>query len=187
MADAVAIGAFVLAVVFSWSGVAKLRNPLEAASAMTFFGVLSTIRAGAARLLAAVELAVAAGLAASAVASSSVALRIFSAVALTLSAVFSLLIGRSLRRGDRFSCHCFGATAEPLSVITFARAALLVATATLVVSLAASGEPFDSNRLVANALAAVAIVGVVATIDTGRRMLAYGIVLSHQGVLHDRR
>ncbi|HET8893041.1 MAG TPA: MauE/DoxX family redox-associated membrane protein [Gaiellaceae bacterium] len=188
MAAVVAICVFTLALIFLWSGLAKVVRPEAAAQAIVFFGVARGTNIPLARALATVELAVALSLTAAISNDRSSLLVASLAVAATLFAVFSLLIARSLRRGDRFACSCFGAAAEPLSIVTFARAVVLLALAVAAL-LTAPSVDFHAGRdeLGIDGAAALALLGTVVVLDIGRRMLAYSIVLSHQGAFHDRR
>jgi hypothetical protein len=182
------IGVFGLVVVFLWSGLGKILRPEGTAQALVFFGLTAVPHVALVRLLAALELAVAAGLVVSVAATTATLLLVFLGVAAVLFFIFSFLIGRSLRRGERFSCHCFGAGAEPLSAITLGRAVALLVLALALLSAVAFVMPGASpQQLVTDGVAAIAAIGFIVTMDMGRRLLAYAIVLSHQGVLDDRR
>src|SRR5918994_7995434 len=115
MANAVSIATWFLALVFGWSGASKLYNPAPAAEAIVHFGVAKTARPLLGRLLGTLELGLAVLLA------FQLATRVALAGSLLLLAIFVVLIGRSLRRGDRFDCACFVGMEGAVSRSTLAR------------------------------------------------------------------
>jgi hypothetical protein len=124
--------ALVLAVVFMWAAVAKLRTQPRTTTSFRGLGL------PAPRLLAkavpAVEAAVTAGLVAAP------ALAAWPALALVLA--FSVIIGRAVAAGSAVSCACFGGAADdarPVSVVELVRNAGLGALA-IVASGAGAGR-----------------------------------------------
>jgi hypothetical protein len=96
------IAVWILALVFVWSGVAKLRQPTLAAVAMVDFGVLRRVRPrlgsalGAAGLLLALLLI------------TGTLPALFLPVTAGLLWLFVLLIAKSLLSGKDFACFCLG-------------------------------------------------------------------------------
>jgi Methylamine utilisation protein MauE len=148
------IAIWVLAIIFVWSGLAKLRRPALAAMAINDFGILRRIRPGLGSALGAVELLLALALITGALA----------VVVLPVTAgllwFFVLLIARSLWLGKDFSCFCFGDADSRLSRFTLVRtiALALLATALAVVPLRYAG--FDQTYLL-QAVSAAALVGAI--------------------------
>jgi hypothetical protein len=137
MTEVARASAVVLAVVFAWAGVTKLRTPQ--ATATSFAGLRLAAPAMLARLVPVVELAVAAGLVAAP------SLAAWAALALLLA--FSVVIARALAAGATVPCACFGGgavaaadgeDARPLSTLELVRNAGLGALA-IVASGAGSG------------------------------------------------
>lgn len=119
--------ALLLAAVLAWAGLAKLRRPGATTAA------LRALDLPAAPLLAVVvpcaEVATALLLAVRPPAGA--------VAALTLLALFTLLLGDRLRRGVAVSCGCFGSThGEPISSVDLVRNGLLA-----VAAVAALGAP----------------------------------------------
>src|SRR5918998_5736473 len=125
------IAVWVLAIVFVWSGLAKLRRPALAALAMKDFGLVRRVRPGLGRALGAAELLLALFLIIGAL----------PAVVLPFTAVllwfFVLLIARSLWLGKDFSCFCFGDADSRLSRLTLIRTAALALLASVLASVLA--------------------------------------------------
>lgn len=93
----------VLVVAFGLAGQAKLREPRPAALAMVSFGVVKRARTSLAYALGAVEFTLALGL------WLTVAPLVASAI-VGLLTIFVLLLSLVLKRGDSFSCGCFGSS-----------------------------------------------------------------------------
>ena len=148
------IAIWVLAIVFVWSGLAKLRRPALAAMAMNDFGIVRRIRPRLGSALGALELLLALSLI-------SGMLRV---VVLPFTAgllwFFVLLIARSLWLGKDFSCFCFGDADSRLSRLTLVRttALALLASALALVPLRYAG--FDQVYLL-QAISAAALVGAI--------------------------
>jgi hypothetical protein len=150
-----------VALVFGWAGAAKLRRPALAAMAMVDFGVARRARPGFGRGLGAVEVALALVLA------SGFEQRAALAVAGAICAVFALVIGRSLVRGDTFACFCFGDSSAALSSRTLVRTLSLGALAVTTAVLSAPAVP-DMQTLVLDGVGAVALLAsltILARID----------------------
>jgi Methylamine utilisation protein MauE len=116
-----------LAGVFAVAALGKLARPAATAESLAEFGVPPRLRRPGALVLPAVELAVAAFLVLGPTA------RWGAAAALALLLVFSAAVGRSLRRGERPDCNCFGAVGStPVGPRTLLRNAGLGSAAALV-------------------------------------------------------
>jgi len=148
------IAIWVLAIIFVWSGLAKLRRPALAAMAINDFGILRRIRPGLGSALGAMEL-----LLALALITATLPVVILPVTA-GLLWFFVLLIARSLWLGKDFSCFCFGDADSRLSRFTLLRtiALAVLATALVVVPLRYAG--FDQIYLL-QALSAAALVGTI--------------------------
>ena len=161
------ITVWVLAIIFAWSGIAKLRQPLLTAMAMVDFGVLRRVRPHLGSGLGAAELSLALALVTGALRS------VFLAVAAGLLWIFVLLIAKSLWSGKRFACFCFGEADSELSRLTLVRTATLA----LLASVVAVGSPptgalagFGSAYALQGASAA-AIVGLIVIIGQIPKLL----------------
>jgi uncharacterized membrane protein YphA (DoxX/SURF4 family) len=118
-----------LAAVFAVAALGKLARPAATAESLAEFGVPPRLRRPGALALPAVELAVAFFLVLGPTA------RWGAAAALALLLVFSAAVGRSLRRGERPDCNCFGAVgSSPVGPRTLLRNATLALVAGLVVA-----------------------------------------------------
>src|SRR5918999_5905361 len=119
------IAVWILAIVFVWSGVAKLRKPTLAAVAMMDFGVLRRVRPRLGSALGAAELLLALLLITGALPA------LFLPVTAGPLLLFLLLIARSLWSGKDFACFCFGEADSKLSSWTLIRTATLALLASL--------------------------------------------------------
>jgi uncharacterized membrane protein YphA (DoxX/SURF4 family) len=151
VSDIAAAAAGVLALVFAWAGIAKLRT--QPATAASFRGLGLPAPTALARAVPAAELAVAAGLVA--------APALAAWVALVLLLAFTFVIGRAVVAGSTVSCACFGSAAStdgdderPVSVVELVRNAGLGALA-----IVASGA--GAGPLARPALPALVIVTVL--------------------------
>jgi len=126
------VAVWVLALIFAWSGVAKLRRPALAAMAMVDFGVLRRARPRFGWALGAAELLLATCLALG------VLPRLVPIATAGLLWVFALLIARSLWSGESFPCFCFGEADSRISRLTLLRTGGLAVLASV---LAAVGPP----------------------------------------------
>jgi hypothetical protein len=151
------IGVWVLATVFVWSGIAKLRRPALAAMAIVDFGVLRRVRPRLGAALGAAELLLALFLATGTLPV------VFLPAAAVLLWIFALLIARSLFAGEDFACFCFGDGDSRLSWATLARTVTLALLASvLTVAVPRTGTYADpSEAYVLQAVSAVALVGVI--------------------------
>lgn len=144
---------WILVVVFSVSGIAKLRRPTLAAVAIVDFGVASKVRPwagsalGAAEFLLALLLAVRLGT------------PVVEATAFLLLALFTALMWRSVKRNDSFPCFCFGDSSEVVTYRTFFRTSALAAIGATVAGFAGGGPVSYAHEL----YAAVGGVAVAAT------------------------
>jgi uncharacterized membrane protein YphA (DoxX/SURF4 family) len=106
--------------IFLLSGSSKLRDPFPTSLAIKRFGVTGEIRPRLGAVVAVVEIGLGACLFV-------VSWRaVPAALSAGLLAVFCFLIARSLARGERFSCGCFGSQSEVLSAVTLIRAVLML-------------------------------------------------------------
>jgi hypothetical protein len=149
------IAVWVLAIVFVWSGLAKVRRPALAAMAITDFGVLRKIRPRLGAALGGAELLLALSLIAG----------VLPAVLLPVTAgllwFFVLLIAKSLWSGKEFACFCFGDADARISRVTLVRT---IALALLASVLAVAPLPYASldQAYLLQALCAAALVGAIA-------------------------
>jgi len=151
------IAVWVLAIIFAWSGISKLRQPILATMAMVDFGVLRRVRPRLGSALGAAELSLALLLA------TGVLRTVFLPIAAALLWLFALLIAKSLRSGKRFACFCFGEADSELSRLTLVRTATLALLAS-VVAIApppAGVHPGFGSTYALQAASAAAIVGAV--------------------------
>jgi hypothetical protein len=148
------IAVWILAIVFAWSGVAKLRRPTLAALAMMDFGVLRRVRPGLGSALGAAELLVALSLATGTLPG------IFLPVTAGLLWFFVLLIAKSLLSGKDFACFCFGETDSRLSRMTLVRTVALALLASVLALAPLPYASFDQTYLL-QAISAAAFVGTI--------------------------
>jgi hypothetical protein len=151
------IAVWVLAIIFVWSGVAKLRRPTLAAMAIMDFGVLRRVRPRLGSALGAAELSLALFLVTGTLPA------LFLPVTAGLLWVFALLIGKSLRSGKDFACFCFGDADTRLSRLTLVRTAALAVLASLLAVAWPSAGAYAgfSKTYLLQALTAAALVGAV--------------------------
>jgi hypothetical protein len=150
------IAVWVLAIVFMWSGVAKLRQPTLAARAMMDFGVLRRVRPRLGSALGAAELLLALFLI------TGTFPVLFLPVTAGLLWLFVLLIAKSLWSGKDFACFCFGDADSRLSRLTLVRtvALALLASVLAVAPLPSAYAGFSGTYLL-QAVSAVALVGTL--------------------------
>ena len=151
------IAVWILAIIFVWSGVAKLRRPTLAAMAMMDFGVLRRVRPRLGSALGAAELLLALSLIAG----------VLPALVLPVTAgllwFFVLLIARGLLSGEDFACFCFGDSASRLSRLTLVRTvALALLASVLAISPPVRGvyASFSQTYLL-QAISAAAFIGTI--------------------------
>jgi len=149
------IAVWVLAIVFAWSGLAKVRRPALAAMAITDFGILRRIRPRLGAALGGAELLLALSLVAGA------APVILLPVAAGLLWFFVLLIAKSLWSGKEFSCFCFGDADARISRVTLIRTSALALLASALAIAPLPYASFDQSYLL-QALSAAALVGTIA-------------------------
>ena len=151
------VAVWVLAIIFVWSGVAKLRRPTLAAMAIRDFGVLRRVRPRLGSALGGTEVLLALILATGTLP------MLFLPVTAGLLWLFVLLIARSLWSGKDFACFCFGEADSRLSRWTLIRTAALATLASLLVAapLWAGAYAGFTQTYVLQAVAAAAIVGAV--------------------------
>lgn len=165
--DIRALVMWTLAGTLVWSGVAKIRRPVFAATALVQFGLARTASAARGRLLGVFELALALLLASGQAPFGALV------VATLLFASFAVLIGLRLRAGDTRPCYCFGSDA-PLSRIGFSRALGLALVAAATAAGAPTWAPLPALSSIAfYAAGAAALVGqaaLIAALPTALRL-----------------
>lgn len=149
------IAVWVLAIIFMWSGGAKLRQPTLAAMAMMDFGVLRRVRPRLGSALGAAELLLALLLVTGTLPV------LFLPITAGLLWFFVLLIAKSLRSGKDFACFCFGETDSRLSGLTLVRTATLALLASMLTALPTGTYAAFSRTYVLQAISAAAFVGTI--------------------------
>lgn len=148
------IAAFLLAAVFLLSGVPKLRRPALAAMAIVDFGIGRHVRPLLGLTLGAAEVGL------------GVLLLFSGRLGLGLAApvlwLFALLIGRSLFRGERFACFCFGDGGSAMSWRTLVRTLALAALASIAATAGAAPAQFSPSDRLLQATIAAALLGASA-------------------------
>jgi hypothetical protein len=160
------IAVWILAIIFVWSGLAKLRRPTLAAMAIVDFGVLRRVRPRLGSALGAAELLLALFLITGTIPA------IFLPVTAGLLWIFVLLISRNLWSGKDFACFCFGDADSRLSRLTLVRTAALALLASV---LAAAPLPYAvfSQAYLLQAIIAAALVGSMVLGSQIRRLLRW--------------
>ncbi len=160
------IAVWILAIIFVWSGLAKLRRPTLAAMAIVDFGVLRRVRPRLGSALGAAELLLALFLITGTIPA------IFLPVTAGLLWIFVLLISRNLWSGKDFACFCFGDADSRLSRLTLVRTAALALLASV---LAAAPLPYAgfSQAYLLQAITAAALVGSMVLGSQIRRLLRW--------------
>jgi hypothetical protein len=163
------IAIWVLAIIFVWSGLAKLRRPALAAMAMNDFGILRRVRPGLGGAFGAVELLLALSLI------TGTLLVVILPITAGLLWFFVLLIARSLRMGRDFSCFCFGDADSRLSHLTLVRTTALALLASALVVVPLRYASFD-QIYVLQAISATALVGAIVLASRIPRLLRWNKV-----------
>jgi Methylamine utilisation protein MauE len=160
------IAVWILAIIFVWSGLAKLRRPTLAAMAIVDFGVLRRVRPRLGSALGAAELLLALFLITGTIPA------IFLPVTAGLLWIFVLLISKNLWSGKDFACFCFGDADSRLSRLTLVRTAALALLASV---LAAAPLPYAgfSQVYLLQAITAAALVGSMVLGSQIRRLLRW--------------
>jgi hypothetical protein len=158
------IAVWILAIVFVWSGVAKLRQPTLAAVAMVDFGVLRRVRPRLGSALGAAELLLALLLIAGTLPA------LFLPVTAGLLWLFVLLIAKSLLSGKDFACFCLGDADSRLSRLTLVRTGALALLASVMAVVPLPYASFDRTYFL-QAISAAAFVGTIVLASQIARML----------------
>lgn len=169
-------GVWLLAGVFAWSGIAKLRRPVLAALAMAEFGVAQKPRRMHGVALGVGEALLSCALVAAAVAESRVIRVPVLAGAALLLWLLVVLITRSLSRGRTFVCFCFGDSESKLSGTTLLRTAALAVLASILL-VAVFGRPdrvSAASVVLLQAESAAALLGTVALVAQFPRLTRWG-------------
>ena len=148
------IAVWILAIVFVWSGVAKLRKPTLAAVAIMDFGVLRRVRPRLGGALGAAELLLALLLI------SGTLPALFLPVTAGLLWLFVVLIAKSLLSGRDFACFCFGDADSRLSRLTLVRTGALALLASVMAIVPLPYASFDRTYFL-QAISAAAFVGTI--------------------------
>jgi hypothetical protein len=148
------LAVWILAIVFVWSGVAKLRQPILAAVAMMNFGVLRRVRPRLGSTLGAAELLLALLLITGTLPA------LFLPVTAGLLWLFVLLIAKSLLSGKDFACFCFGDADSRLSRLTLVRTGALALLASVMAIVPLPYASFDRTYFL-QAIPAAALVGTI--------------------------
>ena len=148
------VAIWILAIIFVWSGLAKLRRPTLAAMAMTDFGVLRRVRPRLGGALGAAELLLALSLITGTLSV------VFLPITAGLLWFFVLLIARSLWSGKDFSCFCFGDSGSRVSRFTLIRTTALASLASVLAVAPLPYAGFDQIYLL-QAISAAALVGAI--------------------------
>src|SRR3712207_4837107 len=151
------IGVWILAIIFVWSGVAKLRRPTLAAMAMMDFGILRRVGPRLGSALGVAEALLALSLITGTLPG------LFVPATAGLLWLFVLLIARSLRSGQDFPCFCFGDADSRLSRLTLVRTVALAVLASVLAVAAPSVGTYAgfSETYVLQAVSAAAFVGAI--------------------------
>jgi hypothetical protein len=152
----------ILAVVFGWSGIAKVGDRRGTALAFRDFGLPFRNRFRAGELLAATECATASVLLAGWRLAVCYWLGLISAV--LLSGAFVAVLARALGRGETFACRCFGAGDKPISNWTLARAITLLIIGMTGLVIGPPAAPIELRDAVTVLLASVSGVFLTATV-----------------------
>ena len=163
------IAIWILAIIFAWSGIAKLRRPTLAAMAMMDFGILRRIRPRLGSTLGAAELLLALFLITGTLPA------LILPVTAGLLWFFVLLIARSLWSGQDFACFCFGEADSKLSRSTLVRTAALALLASVlaVAPVQAGTYAGFSEAYVLQAVSAAAFVGAILLSSQISRLLRW--------------
>lgn len=166
--DLAGVAIWSLGLLFLWSGWIKLRAPDRAATAMVEFRVAKTARRELGLLLGSTELAlgllllVAPGL------------LVWTTAVAVLLWVFVALIARSLLRGGRFACFCFGEADTKISVITLLRTVVLALMSSLVawaVARFGAGHSVWGQAALLQLLSAATLIACVALLSKIRQLV----------------
>jgi hypothetical protein len=157
--------AYVVSLVFLWSGSAKIRKPELAGLAIQMFGL--TRRPSR-------RLGLALGLSESAL-GIAVASRMRDEVVLGAAALvlwsFTILLCRSLIRGDRHACFCFGTSDSRVSLATLLRTVALAAIATGLTVWASSVAPATAVAVrTLEVVIASSLLALAALLVNGRKL-----------------
>jgi uncharacterized membrane protein YphA (DoxX/SURF4 family) len=153
-----AVASWLLALVFLWSGIAKLRRPQLTSLALFDFHVVRRPRTWQGAVAGLVEVSLGCALIVGG------AMPIVLGLALALLLAFSLMVARSLIADERFPCACFGGEDE-LSSLTVARTCALAVLAGILLTApvdAVSRNPLDETTYLALVIAGALLLGGLA-------------------------
>lgn len=161
----------VLAGLFGWAGIVKIRHPYPAAVAAVHFRILKRPRRLFGRALGVWELLLATGLLISSTRG------VASTLVAATSLAFAAAIGAALLRGERFDCACLGSGDELIGPAGLARAVLMFGAAALVT--AASGIPTASD-VPKSAIVAAVVIATPLVAVTYRRIKSHAELLDER-------
>ncbi len=161
------IAVWILAIVFVWSGVAKLRQPTLAAMAMMDFGVLRRVRPRLGGALGAAELLVALSLITGTLPV------LFLPITAGLLWFFVLLIAKGLLSGEDLACFCFGDAGSRLSRLTLVRTATLALLASVLAVAPLPAYAGFSETYLLQATSAAAFVGAIVLVGQIPKLLRW--------------
>ncbi len=150
------VAVWFLALIFTWSGIVKLRSPALTAMAMMDFRVVRRVHPRLGLALGAVELLLALSL----------AIRMFPQSSLLITTLllwlFTLLIARSLWSGESFACFCFGNVDSRLSGTALVRTvSLAILSAMVLLAVPPDASRFLSEDNALQAILASSLLGIV--------------------------
>lgn len=151
------IGALMLGLgmIFSWSGVAKLRQPVLTALAIADFGVIKRASRWMGLGLGGFEFAL----------GSALITRVWPQTILIITGgllwIFVILIAISLWRGQTFACFCFGDLSDTLSRFTLWRTAGMAGGATFAVFAIEYPSTYPLTEFGVQWLMAAAMLGII--------------------------
>lgn len=162
--------------IFIWSGISKARHPSRAAMAMVQFGVLRTPRASAGRTLGYFEMTLGFWLL------SGIAVRLSLIVAAILFVAFTVLVLKSLRKGETFTCFCFGSEDDDISKFTVMRNLLFFGVTLVLIGGAFGVDPVLGPPEFLQIVSAIAIGSIALLISKVPRLVS----LNQETVQHLR-
>lgn len=152
--------AWVYVWIFTWAGIAKIRQPVSAAEALVDFRLVKSVRPRLGLLLGVGEVALAVVLA-----SGYMDAFVTPVVALLLW-FFVFLIARALARGANFACFCFGRSESRLSTRTAVRTGVLaVGSVGLLMQSLWLERPMSPDLAGLEAVSGLALVSIVALLS----------------------
>jgi uncharacterized membrane protein YphA (DoxX/SURF4 family) len=176
----VEVAACVIALVLVWSAIAKVFDTSGTAEAIVAFGLPLARPMALATLLILMEVTTGFCLVIS-LGTGPGGVQLSAYAAALLFASFSVLLGRSLVRGDDFACHCFGGGSHPISFRTFARACALTLLA-VIVAVRPPVATMPISQMFAALVLAASGLGMSTTLLSVARMFHFNTHLRQMGI-----